>query len=601
MIREAKNAYYKSHLKQVAGDVNKTWETVNKLLGRKNQNKMPTTFIFHDVATSNKQEIAIKFNDYFCSVADSLAQNVQQTEINFSDYLPEPFPFLFYLRPTTASEINSVIHNLKGTSAGHDDISVKVVKACSKEISPFLEFLINSSFRNGIFPKLLEIARVVPCYKKGDKSNPSNYRPISILPIFSKIYEKLIAKRLLDYITERSLLTPYQFGFRPKYSTDLAIHHLCQNIYNAMDNKKYQLTVFCDLNKAFDTISHPILLHKLLVYGIRGPAFKLFESYLSFRKQYTVVNGVSSPLKSLSYGVPQGSVLGPILFLLYINDIVRSSSLLNFILFADDTSIFLQGDNLKNLEDIVNKELEHVGNWLKSNKLTLNVNKTQFMVSHSLMTQPVSIVVKIDNTEILQVTEIKFLGVTIDNKLLWKQHIFDVKNKISKLTGVIYKVRNQITSECLKQIYLSLAYPHLLYCSALWGGAYRTFIETIFISQKKLIRVMYFKGATDHTSPLFSQNKLLKFEDIISLQTLLFVHSAVNSRSSDIGFNFAINNIQTRRTNNLIVPLCRTSHTQQGVNYRGSKLWNELPIAIRNIVAKESFKKHVKQRLLLNY
>lgn len=600
-IRAAKNAYYKSLLHQHAGNANKTWGTINMLMGKKSQNKIPTTFTFQDKVTANKQEIADKFNDYFSSVASTLAQNVQPTLTPFSDYLPEPVPFSFFLRPTTSPEIIAVIHNLKGTSAGHDEVSVRVIKKCSNEVSPFLEFIINRSFQSGFFPKSLQIARVVPVHKKGDKSIPCNYRPISILPVFSKIFEKIVAKRLLDYLTEKSLLTPHQFGFRPKYSTDLAIHHLCQNMYNAIDGKKYQLTVFCDLSKAFDTISHPILLRKLLVYGIRGPAHHWFESYLSFRKQCTVINNVSSPLKSLSYGVPQGSVLGPILFLLYINDITRSSSLLNFLLFADDTSIFVQGGDLKDLENTVNVELVHVGNWLKSNKLTLNINKTQFMISHPLMSLPLPIKLKIDNIMIQQVSEMKFLGITIDCKLVWKQHIFNVKTKISKLMGVMYKIRHLLNSACLKQVYYSLVYPHLLYCSALWGGAYRTYLDTILISQKKILRCMYFKQFNDHTSPLFLENNILKLDDIILLQTMLFVHGALHSHPVNSGFHLAARNVQTRRTNDLPLPLCRTSHAQQCIIFRGSKLWNDLPVEIRTIIPRNSFKKHVKHSLFLRY
>lgn len=217
-----------------------------------------------------------------------------------------------------------------------------------------------------------------------------NYRPISILSCLSKVFEKIMSIRLYNYLSEHSLLASSQFGFRPKYSTELAVHQLCKSIYQAIDSKLFQISVFCDLTKAFDTISHEILLQKLLVYGIRGNAHKWFSSYLSHRKQYTAYNNVTSSFCSIPCGVPQGSILGPLLFLLYINDICNSSNDVKFLLFADDTTIYLQGHDIINLTTTLNKELVKVNNWISSNKLTLNLNKTKYMISSPIMTQHIN-------------------------------------------------------------------------------------------------------------------------------------------------------------------------------------------------------------------
>ena len=232
-----------------------------------------------------------------------------------------------------------------------------------------------------------------------------------------------------------------------------------------MDSKMYQVTVFCDLSKAFDTISQEILLHELSVLGIRGPAYKWFESYLGSRRQYTKYKNAKSSSLYVKSGVPQGSILGPILFLIYINDIVCISNKLQFILYADDTTVIYQSRSLSDLLYIMNTELIHLSNWLKSNRLSLNIAKTNFMISVLLMTQPPTANIRMNGISLKQVNDVKFLGVVIDSKLKWKSHIEDVTAKLAKLRGVLFKLRNCMSVECMKQLYLSLVYPHLLHSS----------------------------------------------------------------------------------------------------------------------------------------
>lgn len=358
--------------------------------------------------------------------------------------------------------------------------------------------------------------------------------------------------------------------------------------------------MFCDLTKAFDTVSHNILLDKLFVYGIRGNAHNWFKSYLAHRKQCTSFNNVSSPYTLSACGVPQGSILGPILFLIYINDIIHSSNKLKFLLFADDTTIFIQGHDLEDITDTLNTELINVSNWIMSNKLTLNINKTKFMISSPLTTQPVHTSIKINNFALNVVTDFKFLGITIDNKLKWKQHIDMVKSKVALLTGVIYRLRDCLNQNSLRQIYLSLIYPHLLYCCAIWGGAYNTFIDSLIISQKKLLRVMFFKDRYAHTNCIFRDFRLLKLPDIIYLQTNLFVHKALHSFPVYPGFTVMPHSV-TRRTHQLRLPLCRSTHAQQSVLSRGSKNWNNLPQSLLNNDNLVSFKRNLFSLLHGNY
>lgn len=601
LIRSAKENYYKSKLKENTGNTKKTWDIVNTIMGKSSDKKLPNFVSFHDHDSYSNQEIAESFNAYFSNVANRLAMNIQEAPDPFTSYMPEPAPFSFFLRPTLLPEIKSVITNLKVTAAGFDDVHVKVLKQISNEISPFFVYIINRSFKEGCFPKHLQVARIVPVLKKGDKTLHTNYRPVSILPSFSKIFEKIVALRLMDYISKCSILSDTQFGFRPGYSTQLALHHLCQNIHKTLDNKGYQISVFCDLSKAFDTISHSILLHKLKIYGIRGIALSWFKSYLGFRKHCTVYDYSVSSFTFINYGVPQGSILGPILFLIYINDITRCSNKLEFLLFADDTTISIQGQDLNYINDTLNTELINVSNWIKSNKLTLNISKTYCMLFLSLMIQPINIHVYIDNLELEQVEVCKFLGVNIDSKLKWKFQVNEITTKISKLVGVLYKIRNSVTNDCLREIYISLAYPHFLYCSTIWGGTFNTFLDSLFITQKKLMRVMSNSQRYAHTDPLFKNYKLLKVNDIIKLQTLLFIHKALYSHEVDCNFQFLSDNKNSRRPNDLKLPLCRTSHAQRYITYRGANQWNQLPEDLKNIKSFNIFKFKIKQLFLRNY
>ena len=292
--------------------------------------------------------------------------------------------------------------------------------------------------------------------------------------------------RLISFIDENKLIYEHQFGFQKGKSTQ-AILDMSAKIVNAIENRISSCCVFLDFAKASDTVNHHILLKKLDYYGVRGTAQEWFKSYLSNRTQRVSINGVLSNDLEIKYGVPQGSILGPLLFLLYINDIRFSSKELNFHLFADDTSIFFADKDINNLEKTINSELENVSDWLIANKLTLNISKSNFLVIHPLRKKLASeIELKLNNEPLTNVEDTKYLGVIIDKNLSWKSHIQMVNTKISKGIGILSKVRHFVPQSILLNIYNAFVLPNILYSLLNWGSASNTALDPLHKKLKKL-------------------------------------------------------------------------------------------------------------------
>ena len=290
-------------------------------------------------------------------------------------------PDSVFLQPTNKSEIEKIIKSLDSNkSSDIYGMSPKFLKILAPAISETLNNISNKSFALGIFPDHMKLAMITPIFKGGSKLDVSNYRPVSVLPTISKVLEKLMLTRLTEYLEKSKIIYEHQFGFQKNRSTTLAVLDLNTRITKALDRGNYAASVFLDFAKAFDTVNHQILLSKLENYGIRGPAKDWFESYLKSRHQIVKIGDTLSDKMQIACGVPQGSILGPILFLLYISDIKNASKTLKFLLFADDTSTLLISKSIQELENVYNKELSHVIDWLNANKLTLNVEKSNLVL-----------------------------------------------------------------------------------------------------------------------------------------------------------------------------------------------------------------------------
>ena len=353
-----------------------------------------------------------------------------------------------------------------------------------------------------------------------------NYRPVSLLTSISKIFEKVAHNQLTTYFKANKLFYKGQYGFRDEHSTELASLELIDRVMNAFENKHTPVAIYMDLSKAFDTLDHKILLQKLDYYGIKGIELNWFKSYLAERKQYVEINNTKSDYQTITTGVPQGSVLGPLLFLIYMNDIEEASSALNSILFADD-STFMSSMNAvfpnhkldHNFEENINKELSKIYDWLAVNKLSLNARKTKFMIFHTQGTRLNFIPkIHINGTIIERVVDFNFLGLTINENLSWKPHVNKISNKLSKYSGILCRLKHFLPIHILRMIYCSIIQSNLTYSLLAWGFDCNRLIKL----QKKILRIISSSKYNAHTEPIFKNLRLLKLEDLMKLNTLKF-------------------------------------------------------------------------------
>ena len=495
------------------------------------------------------------------------------------------------------------MHNKK--SPGYDDINNFILKGVTSAIVDPLVHVLNLSLLNGQVPNNMKIAKGIPLFKKGDKLDVSNYRPISLLSSLSKILEKVVDIRTVKFLKAHNIFSNFQFGFREKHNTEHALLNFADKVTHALDECSHMVGIFLDFSKAFDTINHDILLHKLAHYGVRGNALEWFRSYLSNRRQYVFLNNHMSNMQNINCGVPQGSLLGPLLFIIYINDFCKSSDILSFILFADDSNLFYSHKNPNTLVNIVNSELIKVTQWIRANKLSLNIQKTKYMLfSHSLNTLPQNNV--FDDAPLEAVSSIKFLGVTVDNKLSWRQHIDNICKIISRNIGIINKLKFHFPPSSLLMLYSSLILPYLNYGILVWGNTHQTLLDRLLLLQKKSLRIIHNSAFLSHTDPLFFDSRLLKINDLYLFHLGQFMYKYNSNTLPHVfdamfSLNRSFHHYPTRRSDEFHLPLFRTVLAKKTFKYDGPRFWNSLTEDIKNKPSLNSFKKKLKIYLLKSY
>ena len=491
MIRKAETEYYKESFNNKTHNMKEMWKELGNLL---NANKKKTSnsiskLIINNKELKNNKDIANALNEHFTTIGKNLAAKViPQVNNSFKTYMTDPINNSLFLRPTDTNEIMKEINQLKNKTTL--DFRVTLLKHAKQELVNGLVIIFNKSFQEGCFPEILKIAKVIPVHKGDVTTDPGNYRPISLLSVFDKLLEKVMLNRLLQFLNKNDILYKYQFGFRKNHATSNALTEVIDHI-QSLDEGNYVFGIYIDLKKAFDTVQHQILLYKLQHYGIRGIALEWFDSYLSKRKQFVVTNGIQSDiLESSDYGVPQGSVLGPILFLLFINDIHKSLDKIIIKLFADDTNCFISGNNFNQLERLAETELNKLQKWINANKLTINFDPKK---SSYCIFKPKNKCLPVNfdrgltmGTKVLKYKEnTRYLGLLLDHKLTWESHIKELNKKLIKYTGIFSKIRHCLPVSCRHTVYNAFISSRLNYGSEIYTNTTKKVIQPLIVTQKK--------------------------------------------------------------------------------------------------------------------
>lgn len=593
MLRKAKLEYFRNKFSNSVNDINSQWRTINNLLGNKRKKNQWCIKDSNNIKLTNPKIIADKFNNFFVSIATNISSSLAPAVESPLAYMGARNPNTFFAEPCSVSEVTSIISSFTNKACNIHNVPVFIFKLLNDILSPLVGSLFNSSVVEGKFPCCLKKAIVIPLFKAGDRMTLNNYRPISLLPTLSKILEKLMLKRALSFLNKFKIFVNSQFGFRAGLSTVDAIHHYLMNVFETIENSDYLITVLLDFRKAFDCVDIGLLLLKLNHLGFRGPIYDWFVSYLRDRRQCVIIDGVSSDELEVTRGVPQGSTLGPLLFLLYINDMSQCSDILTFTHFADDTTVTCRRSDIYVAKNNVEFELRKVKRWLDTNRLSLNIEKSSCLILSNRFV-PDNIVVSLDNVNIPTVESCKFLGIYIDNKINFNVQTDKLCSKLCRVVGILRRLSRYVPQDIMKTLYYTLFYSNMIYGITAWGGAGAMCVGRIKSIQNRTIKII-----SSDANP-YKHTNILPFDLVYKYFVLLKMHKLIHG--GDETYSHIVSELRpahshaTRSVEQqlLNLPLFRKAKCQSSFLYKGLKFWNLLPLDVRQIAEYNLFKAKLK-------
>ena len=589
--RKAKSSYLHKLIVDNRNNSKKLWGILNKILGKtKNKKDMTDEMIVNGVKESNSKAISDAFGKYYSEIGKNMSAEIDKKGpvINPVTYENNHVNQNCFFFPTNSIEIERHIKSLKqSNSKGFDGLSNNILKSIYPSILPALNIIFNKSIESGIFPECMKIAIVKPLYKAKSKLEICNYRPISLLPVISKILEKIIHSRLTNFFKKYNILYEGQYGFRKLRSTTDAILDLTGNILDGFNRNMYTIGLFLDMTKAFDSIKHDTLLKKLENYGIRGLTLNWIKSYLTGREISVLFNNVYSKKFKINYGTPQGSVLGPLLYSIIANDLTKCLKFSNCIMFADDTTVYISGKNINFLFKKLNEDLKKLTQWFNYNSLSLNTEKTSYILFKPYNKKPtIDNVLTINGKNILRVPSTKFLGVIIDEHLHWNKQ---TQNILLKLTSGIYSLnmnKNVLPISTKKQIYFTNIQSHISYALSVWGPMLSANDKRkLQVQQNKAVRSIFNVNRRSSIKQYFKKCNLLPIDDMIELSlakiSYRYINEILPKRISNL-FDAPGHNHNTRHRNALQVPHHTLAIYNKSFLGRSPNVWLNLQENIKN-------------------
>ena len=595
MVRAAKRRHYNECFREIKHSPKKTWEMINKIIKTKTVDNTIKSITVDGKEITDPKEISAGFNTFYANVGKTQAATVPETDTDPMAYLKGDPPDSMFLHPCTPEEVTKTVKQLaKKGSKGPDGQPCNLIFNSIDTIINPITHCINACFVNGEFPDCLKNALVIPLYKKKSRSLCTNYRPVSLLNALSKIVEKVLYARIYNFMGNK--LCPTQYGFRPGHATSDLMVYTMESIARNLNSMSNALPLFFDLGKAFDTLKHDLLLKKLNHYGIRGLPLSLISSYLSNRKQKVMVNGVESDYLPLVIGVPQGSILGPLLFIIYVNDITTAAPSEKVALYADDTTCITGAITVAETVASAKLALNNLGEWFAANGLSLSPSKCKFaLINDKLETATTKATLSIYGQNLSEVRKgtvshnNPLVGYLLNENLNNNEHI---SHTISKIRSGIFalKASKAMPSEILKSIYYATVHSHIAYAGIIIGCAPDTHLKPILNLQKIALRAIESLEYNGHTAPVCKKHKILYVRDILDLQAASMAWKYFHNKlPSSIATFFSKGNdrqmllTEQRFKSNKLLSISPISYS--------SRIWNSLPMEAKKAKTLKTFKK----------
>ena len=602
-IEQAKKKYFQNAVSNCR-DSKTIWKYIRNLNPKHHQNLVKNLECDGSILDNNF-DIANAFNEHFTDIAEGIIDNSSEepdfdTLNRFITSKLEHINEKFIISELDIIDVKLYLSKLdKSKATGLDDVGPKILSLCSDVIAPALTYILNLSIRSGKFPDIFKIARVCPVFKSGESGNPDNYRPIAVLPCLSKMIESHIAKQLYTYLKDQKLLHDSQSGFRPKHSCTTALTELIDEWSINIDAGEMNGVVFLDLLKAFDLVNHEILLKKLNIYNLSENTLKWLKSYLYERTQKVKICNILSESKVIKTGVPQGSILGPLLFILYINDLPLCIENSEIDMYADDFTLHSCSNDISELSSNLMGDILNIEDWCNRNSMKINPKKCKSMIIGSrqrLCFNRCNLGINIYGEEIQNVVQEKLLGLCIDNNLSWTEQVNRMSAAISSRINLLLKIRRFLPMHIRIIYFNAYILPLFDYCCTIWGDCATNGLEKLEKLLKKSARVILEADIFTSSKLLFNSLNWLNIENRIRYQKAILVFKSLNGMVPDyMQDKFRYNeqgnyNLRSAFDYTLQLPKPNTNFLKHTFLYSGAQLWNTLPLEIKLSTSLRVFK-----------